>query len=207
MEYLVGDGILEGRDVNVVGRADTGHTDGMRTYAVRRFQMFGMHQQSHEVVAVGVQAEQYTDTYIIDSSLHGAVHGLRMVGIVALRTSGVKLFVILLVVRFLEQNVGTDTGLVQATVILYRGRSNIYVYPTDGSVLVLDTIDSLYRLQNVFDRIVNRIFSSFQCQTLVPHVLQGDDFTTDVFLCQFLAGNGLVLNVVRTVGTTVYAVV
>lgn len=34
--------------------------------------MFGMHQQSHEVVAVGVQAEQYTDTYIIDSSLHGA---------------------------------------------------------------------------------------------------------------------------------------
>ena len=169
--------------------------------------MFGMHQQSHEVVAVGVQAEQYTDTYIIDSSLHGAVHGLRMVGIVALRTSGVKLFVILLVVRFLEQNVGTDTGLVQATVILYRGRSNIYVYPTDGSVLVLDTIDSLYRLQNVFDRVVNRIFSCFQCQTLVPHVLQGDDLTTDVFLCQFLAGNGLVLYVVRTVSTTVYAIV
>ena len=166
-----------------------------------------MHQQSHKIITVGVQAEQYTDTYIIDSSLHGAVHGLRMVGIVALRTSGVKLFVILLVVRFLEQNVGTDTGFVQAAVILYRGRSNVYVYPANGSVLVLDAIDGLYRLQNVFDGVVNRIFSCFQCQTLVPHVLQGDDLTTDVFLCQFLAGNGLVLYVVRAVGTTVYAVV
>ena len=169
--------------------------------------MFGVHQQSHEVVAVGVQAEQYADTHVVNASLHGAVHSLRMVGIVALWTSGVKLFVILLVVCFLEQNVGTDTGFVQATVIFYRGRSNVYVYPTDSSILVLDTIDSLYRFQNVFDRVVNRVFSSFQCQTLVPHVLQGDDFTTDVFLCQFLAGNGLVLNVVRTVGTTVYAIV
>ena len=68
-----------------------------------------------------------------------------MVGIVALRTSGVKLFVILLVVRFLEQNVGTDTGFVQAAVILYRSRSNVYIYPADGSVLVLDAIDGLYR--------------------------------------------------------------
>ena len=110
-------------------------------------------------------------------------------------------------VRFLEQNVGTDTGFVQAAVILYCGRSNVYVYPADGSVLVLDAIDGLYRLQNVFDRVVNRVFSSFQCQTLVPHVLQGDDLTADVFLCQFLAGNGLVLNVVRTVGTTVYAII
>ena len=166
-----------------------------------------MHQQSHKIITIGVQTEQYTDTHIVDSSLHGTVHGLRVVGIVTLRTSGVKFFVILLVVRFLEQNVGTDTGFVQATVILYRGRSNVYVYPADGSVLVLDAIDGLYRLQNVFDRIVNRIFSSFQCQTLVPHVLQGDDLTTDVFLCQFLAGNGLVLNVVRTVGTTVYAII
>ena len=130
-----------------------------------------------------------------------------MVGIVALRTSGVKFLVILLVVRFLEQNVGTDTGFVQAAVVFYRGRSNVHIYPADGAVFMLDAIDGLYRLQNVFDRIVNRIFSSFQCQTLVSHVLQGDDLTTDVFLCQFLAGNGLVLNVVRTVGTTVYAIV
>ena len=169
--------------------------------------MFGMHQQSHKIITVGVQAEQYTDTHIIDSSLHGAVHGLRVVGIVTLRTSGVKLFVILLVVRFLEQNVGTDTGLVQAAVILYRSRSNVHIYPADGAVFMLDAIDGLYRLQNVFDGVVNRIFSCFQCQTLVSHVLQGDDLTTDVFLCQFLAGNGLVLNVVRAVGTTVYAVV
>ena len=40
----------------------------MRTHAKGSFQMFGMHQQSYEVVAIGIQTKQYTDTYIVDAT-------------------------------------------------------------------------------------------------------------------------------------------
>ena len=72
---------------------------------------------------------------------------------------------------------------------------------------MLDAVDGLDGFQNIFKRVVDRVFAGFQCQTFVAHVLQGDDLAADVLLCQFLAGDGLVLCVVGTVGTTVHAIV
>ena len=166
-----------------------------------------MHEQAYQIITVGIQAEQDTDSYIIDASLHGTVHGFRMIGIVALGASGMQLFVVFLVIGFLEKNICTDTGFLQAAVVLHGSGCDIDVYPADGTILVLDAVDGLNGLQNVLDRVVQGIFAGFQSQTLVSHVLQGNHFAANFFLSQLLAGNGFVLNVIRAVRTAVYAIV
>ena len=91
-------------------------------------------------------------------------------------------FVVLLMISFLEQDISTDAGIVQTTVVLYSGSGNVYIHASDGTVLVLDTVDGLDALQHIFYRVVLRVFACFQSQTLVTHVLQGNHFLTDFLL-------------------------
>ncbi|EKC55804.1 hypothetical protein OBE_11383, partial [human gut metagenome] len=73
--------------------ADAGYADGVGADAEAGFEVLGVHEQSREIVPVGVQTEQYTDAYVVDAAFHRAVHRFGVVGVVALRTGGVECFV------------------------------------------------------------------------------------------------------------------
>ena len=141
MEDLVRDGIFKVFGIYVIGRADAGNAYRMRSHAINGFQVFGMHQQSYKIIAVCIQAEQDSHAYIIDSSLHGTVHGLGMIGIVAFRSGGMQLFVILFMICLLKEDICTDTCIFQLAIILYRSGGNVHVYPADSSVFMMDTVD------------------------------------------------------------------
>lgn len=59
---------------------------------------------------------------------------------------------------------------------------------------MFDAINGLDRFQYVLNRIPQRIFSCFQCQAFVSHVLQGNYLLTDLFLCQLLRAMVLFFN-------------
>ena len=118
-----------------------------------------------------------------------------------------KLQIAFFVVSFLKQNVGSDTGFFEQAVIIYGRCGNIDVNAADRAVFMLDAVNGVDRIQIIIHRIVNRIFSGFQRQTLVSHILQGNDFLADFLLCQFFSGDMFIFQVVRTVGAAVDAVV
>ena len=138
--------------------------------------------------------------------LHRPVHRFGVVGVVAFRTVGVKLLVVLLVVGLLKQDVGADARLGEFPVVLHRGCGDVHVHAADSSVFVLDVVDGADALQNVFDG-VERVLARFERQPFVPHVLQGDDFRFYLLLGELLAEHGLVLRMVGAVGAPVDAVV
>ena len=88
---IVIDSIGKGGCVDIVGIAQPGNADGMRSYAERCFQMLCMHQKSCKFIAELIQAEQNAYAYIVDAALHCAVHSLRVIIIVVLRPCWVKL--------------------------------------------------------------------------------------------------------------------
>ena len=167
----------------------------------------GVHQHADEVVFVIVESVEHAAADVIDAGLHSAVHRLCVVGVVALRTGRMELFVSLLVVGFLEQDVGADAGILELLVILHCGRCDVDIDPADRAVLVLDAVDGLDALQDVLDGIFARVLTGFDGEPLVSHILQSDDLFADLFLGQLLARDGFVLSVVRTVDTAVHAVV
>ena len=59
----------------------------------------------------------------------------------------------------------------------------------------------------IFDRIVYRVFSRFDCKALVAHILKRDYLFAYFLLCQLYSLNMLVLHMVRAVYAAVYAVV
>ena len=206
-EYFVRNGIREVLGVDVVGRADAGYADGVGTDAEAGFEVLGVHEQSREVVPVGIQTEQYADTHVVDAAFHRAVHRFGVIGVVALRAGGVECFVSGFVVGFLEENVGADACIAQFAVVLDRRSRDIYVHAADRPVLVMYGVDRLDRFENVLDRIVARVLSGFECQTLVTHILQRDNLAGNLFLRQLFASNMAVFRVIRTVNTAVYAVI
>ena len=72
---------------------------------------------------------------------------------------------------------------------------------------MVDGVDGLNGLQNVLDRVVDRILPGFNGQALVPHILQGNDLASDLFLGKLDAGNVFVFHMIRAVHTAVDAVV
>ena len=71
----------------------------------------------------------------------------------------------------------------------------------------MNGIDCIYTFKDIFNRIVNRIFTGFDCKALVSHILQGDYFTLNLFLSELFPCNMLVLIVIRTVNTAVHTVI
>ncbi len=112
-----------------------------------------------------------------------------------------------LVVRLLEEDIGTDTGLVQLAIVLDCRGGDIDVHATDRTVLMVYRVDGGDGLEDVLDGVVHGIFSGFECEAFVPHVLERRHFATDLILGEFAARDGFILEVVGTVHAPVYAVV
>ena len=166
-----------------------------------------MHQKRNEIVAIEIKSEENAETHVVDAGLHGAVVRLRVIAIVGLRSLRVQLFVGRLVICFLEELIGTDLGVVQLLVVFYGRCRDVDVDAADGAVLVLDRINRLDGVKDVFDRVVLRVFARFEKQTLVTEVLQCNHFTLDFLHRELLAHDVLVLGVIRAVCAAVDAVV
>ena len=122
-------------------------------------QMLCMHQKPCKLIAVLVQTEQYANTYVINTALHGSVHSFRMITIVMLRSGWVELFIAFLMIGFLEQDIGTNTGFLKLTIIFHSGCRNVYIDTADISIFMMDTVNGFNTLQNILNGVVNGILS------------------------------------------------
>ena len=68
-------------------------------------------------------------------------------------------------------------------------------------------VDRVDALEDVLDRVVLRILTGLDRQSLVSHILKRDNFLTDFFLGEFLSRDRLVLRVIRAVQTSVDTVI
>ncbi len=204
---LIADSIVEGVWINVVSALDSRNADRVRADSVNGFKMFSVHQKTGKLILVQLQTKENTETDIIDATLHRAVHRFGVVAVVVLRTGRVKGLIALFVIGLLEQNVGSDSGFLELSVILHSRGCNVDIDSADRSVLVLDGVDRIDTLENVLDRVVERIFAGLDGKTLMSHILKSSDLSGDLLLCQLLARDMAVLAVVRAVNTAVDAVV
>ena len=72
---------------------------------------------------------------------------------------------------------------------------------------MFDAVDGFDGFEDILQRIAQRIFAGFERQALVPHVLQGNHFVSNLLLRELLAGDGFVFEVIGAIGTAVHAVV
>ena len=179
----------------------------MRPNALACLKMFSVHQKSDKIVAVQIQPEQYSAADVIDSAFHRTVHCLCMICVVAFGTCRMQSFIGFFVVGFLKENVGSDSGIMEFSVIFNCRCRDVYIDSADGTVFVFYAVDGLDAFKNIFDRVVYRIFPGFKGKTFVSHVLERNYLTDDFFLCKLFAWNVSVLDVVRTVCAAVDAVV
>ena len=206
-EGVVVNAVVELVGVDIVGVLHPGHADGVGPHPVDSLQVLGVHQQPGELIAVQLQAEQHAQAHVVNAALHGPVHGLGVVAVVALGAGGVQVLVALLVVGLLEQDVGADARLLQLAVVLHGGGGDVHVHPADGAVFVLDGVDGVDAVQHILNGAVDGVLAGLDGQALVAHVLQGDDLFLHFLLGQLFPGDVLVLLVVGTVQTAVDAVV
>ena len=169
--------------------------------------MFCVHKKSCKLIAVKLKPEKHTDSHIINTALHGSVHCLGVAIVVVLGTCGVELFVTLFIVGFLKKNVCADSGFLELFIIFNGCCGNVHINPSDCAVLVIDRINGLYAVENVLNRVVYGIFACLNCKTLVSHILKCDNFFSDLILCELFTADVLVLCMIRTIDTAVYAVV
>ena len=161
-EDVIINAVIKRRGVYIVRMFHSRNTDGVRSHTMDSFQMLCMHKKPRKFIAVHLQPEQYPKTYIVDTAFHSSVHGLCVIIVIALGACGMKLFVALFVVGFLEENVGANAGIFQFSVILHCGGGNIYVYTADRPVFMFDAVNGFDALQYVFNGIVLRILARFQ---------------------------------------------
>ena len=204
---LVADAVIKSVGINVIRMLDPRHANRMGAHPMYRLQMLRMHQQSGKLIPIQLQTKQDAQSHIINTALHGTIHGFGMVVVVMLGTGGMQLQIAFLVIGFLEQDISTDARILQTAVVFHRSGCNIYIDPADGTVLVLDRIDGIDAIQNIFNGVVHRILSGFNGKPLMPHVLQGNDLPGNLLLGQLLPGNVLVLHMIGTVHTAVDAIV
>ena len=169
--------------------------------------MLSVHEDSCKFITVLIKTEENAQANVINTAFHGSVHSLCVVSVIVLRSCGVQDLVRFLVVCLLEEDVCSDSCLVELSVVLNCSSSDINVYTSDCAVLVLDRIDRLDALQDIFDRVIYRVLACFDCKSLVTHVLQSDYLVPDLVLCELYSRNSLVLAVIRAVNAPVDAVV
>ena len=166
-----------------------------------------MHEQTGELVLVHLQTEQNTQTNVVDTAVHRTIHCFGVVVVIVLRTCRVQLEVALLVVGLLKQNVSADAGVLQLAVVLDCGRCNVDVNTSNRTVFMLDGVNGVDALENVLNRVVDRVLTGLNGKTLVTHILQRDNLAGNLFLRQLFAGDMAVFRVIRTVNTAVYAII
>ena len=166
-----------------------------------------MHQHADKVIFVVFQSEKHAAADVVDPCLHGSVHRLGVVRVVALRPCRMKRLVRFLVVSLLEKDIRSDPRVFEHLVLFYCSRRDVHVDSSDRAVFVFDAVDRLDAFEYIFYRVVERVFAGLDRQSLVAHILQRDHFLPDVLLAEFLSRDVLVLAVVRTVNASVDAVV
>ena len=179
----------------------------MRSDAVNGLKVLGVHQQACKLVLIALQPEKHAQPHIVYAALHGAVHSLGVVVIIMLRSRWMKLKIAGFVVCLLEENVGADPSLLQLSVIFNCRRRDIHIHSANIAILMVNGIDRLNAFEDVFYRIMHGIFSRLYCKAFMSHVLKSNDLIPNFPLSKLLPRNALVLEVVRTVDTTVNAVV
>ena len=110
-------------------------------------------------------------------------------------------------VGFLKEDVRSDSGFFEQTVVVHGSGGNIYVYPSDGAVFMFDAVNRFDTLQIVVHRVAHGIFPGLQCKPFMSHILQCDDFFPDLFLSQLFSGDMFIFQVIRAIGTAVHTVV
>ena len=206
-EGIVVDAVVEFVWIDVVSVFHAWHADGVWADAVDGFQMFGVHEEPGEFVAIELKPEEHAQTNVVDAAFHGAVHGFGVPCVVVLWPGWMELLIAFLVVGFLEEDVGADAGILEHLVFLDSRGSNVHIDTTDHAIVMGGVVDGVDAFEDVLDRIVHRILASFDGQALVAHILQRAHLRSDLFLGQLLAGDVLVLGVVWAVNAAIDAVV
>ena len=125
--------------------------------------MLRVHKKSCKFVLVKLKTEQDTETDIVDSALHCSVMRLRVVCIIVLGTRWVKLQIAFFMIRFLKQNICSDSCILQFSVIFHSCCGDVYVYPAYCTVFVVYAVNSVDAFKNVFYGIVYGVLSRFNC--------------------------------------------
>ena len=171
------------------------------------FKVLCVHEKSCKFITVLIESEENAEADVIDAAFHCSVHSFRVIAVIVLGSCRMKDLIRLLVICFLEEDVCSDSCFVKLSVVLNSSSCDVNVNTSDRAVLMLDRVDRLDALENVFDRIVYGVLTCFDRKSLVSHVLQCDDLCLDLLLCELDSRNGLVLSVIRAVCASVDAVV
>ena len=166
-----------------------------------------MHQKSGKFISVFVQTEEYAQSDIVYTTLHGTIHGLGVICIVMLWSVRMKHLICLFVVGLLEQYICSYPSFMKFPVILNGRCRYVYIYTADRSILMLYTVNSIDTFKYILYRIHLRVLTGLNGQSLVPHILQCHDLQSHLFLGEFLSGYMLILDVIRTIHTPIYTVV
>ena len=123
------------------------------------FKVLRMHEKSCELVLILVKAEENAKSDVVDTAVHSSVHSLCVVCIVMLWSCRVKLFIALLVICLLEEDICSDACLLEFAVVFNGSCGNVDIYTTDSAVLVLDRVNSVDTFKDILDRIVYRVLT------------------------------------------------
>ena len=110
-------------------------------------------------------------------------------------------------VGFLKKYICANTGFVQFTIIFDTGCGNIDINAANGAVFVFDAVNSFDAFQNIIQWIIYRVFTCFQSQALMSHILKCDNFAADFILSEFFSGDVFVYTVIRAINAAVNTVV
>ena len=118
-----------------------------------------------------------------------------------------ELFITLLVIGLLEENVGSYSRFFELSIVFNGGCCDIYVDASDGAVFMLYRIDGVDALQDILYWIVFWVLSGLNGEALMAHVLKCSNLAHDFLLRKLLSRNVLIFKVIRTVYAAVNAVV
>src|SRR5690554_2395150 len=173
----------------VDGRFDPGNRDGMRADTESFFQMDAMAEKPQYFKLPVIKAEKGTDSYIIDTGLHGPVQAVKPPLVIRLTVTGrMKQGIGFVVIGFLEDLEGSYTCLQEFFIILHLHGGSIDVYPPDFSILYFCIIYYLHGPAYKISIII-RMFSIDQDQSLMALFLQGNDFLFQFFHIQTCSFN------------------
>ena len=110
-------------------------------------------------------------------------------------------------IGFLEENICADAGFLQLSVVFHRSSGDVDVHSANRAVFMLNPVNGFNTFQYILNGVIDRIFTGFDREALMTHVLQRDDLAAHLILRQFLAGDVLVFVMIRTVNTAVNAIV
>ncbi|KAF5053122.1 hypothetical protein DSECCO2_401610 [anaerobic digester metagenome] len=204
-ELVIADQVRELGQIHPLGRLDSRHGDGVEAHAMGFFQIAVVEHQSQHFELIVIEAEQNSRAHIVQARFHRSVEGGQVIVVVALGSAQMHGFVGGLVIGFLEQDIGSDAGILEAAVVLHRGGRNVDVHPANRAVITVGVVDCLDGLHQIVHVAVDRILTGLQRQPLVAHPLQQPDLFLNLRPGQ-LAPRHLVGHLVAAVPAVVDAV-